>query len=283
MVRTISVVSHCETRTSKVPALVLLLATAGGSSVPCLGADAVDQPVPLEELQQYGEGMLSGEYLSFGLYGKRPIRWLPKATGDEMLRLAREGEFPDDDSFLHVSFIYGAYWQNCRRYYMTYRITGDLRFVEQLRQYTRLMDWILTDRPWLVLPQDQRRPRPVDPVATIPHEPAAASNFIGHALAARLTLQIARRDSTKTTSAQVDEARRFVQTIVKYMDSRVRGDGAMDSELGIPAVAADVIRTTPYNQSFMYYAVLAVTAVALKELQHLDGNNAHRFHEGFRD
>lgn len=275
----------------------MLLAVTGAGWMSCFAADVVDQPIPPSELEPYMQGMLSGEYLSYGLYGKRPIRWLPKATGDEMLRLARQGEFPDDESFLHVSFVYGSYWQNCRRYYMAYRITGDLRFVEQLCRYARLMEWILSDRPWLVLPQDQRWPRPGDPVATIPHEPAAASNFIGYALAARVTMQIARRDPIGLTPARINEARRFLRSIVKYMDSRVRADatllkerrywipahmdsrvradGTIDSELGIPAAAADVIRTTPYNQSFMYFAVLAATAVALEDLQHLDGSEAH--------
>jgi len=258
--------------------LAALLVTAGVGSVPCFGGDtidAVDQPIAAAELEQYVQGILSGEHLSYGLYGKRPIRWLPNATGDEMLRLARDGEFPDDESFLHVSFIYGSYWNNCRRYYMAYRITGDLRFVEQLRQYARLMDWILGNRPWLVLPKEMRQPRPADPIATIPHEPAAASNFIGHALAARLTLQIARQDPTKVTVTQIDEARRFLQTVVKYMDSRVQGDGTIDSELNIPVVAAEVIRTTPYNQSFMLYAVLGLATVAMDNLQHLDGNRVH--------
>lgn len=36
-----------------------------------------------------------------------------------------------------------------------------------------------------------------------------------------------------------------------------------------------IIRTTPYNQSFMYYALLGVAAVALDDLQRLDGGDDH--------
>lgn len=238
--------------------------------------DTPGKPIPVDELARFSDGMLGGEHLRYGLYGRQPIRWLEGATGDRMLSLAREGRFPEDGEFKHVSFIYGSYWDNCRRYYMAYRITGNPEFVEQLRQYARLMDWILEDRPWLVLPQGKREPHPTDPVATIPHEPAAASNFIGHALAARLTLQMAGEGDGTVTAPQLAKARRFAQTVVTYMESRVVGTGAMSADLDMPRASAEIVRKTPYNQSFMLYSVLAVTAAALQDLQRLDGNAAHQ-------
>lgn len=242
------------------------------ASVLC-AADRVDRPIPPDMLKEFTEDMLTGKELSYGLYGRQPITWIGNATGDEMLRRAMAGELPDDDAFKHVSFVYGSYWDICRRYYMAYRVTGDERFSEQLRQYARLMVWILKDRPWLTLPQEHRKPRPV---AAIPHEPGAASIFIGYALSARLTLQAARADRSAVTDVQLTEARRFLETTVRYMASQVTGDGSIDEKSGLPAVAARIVLTRPYNQSFMYYAVLGVAAVGLEDLQKLEGHEKHQ-------
>jgi hypothetical protein len=239
------------------------------------GTDDVSRALPTDTCARYERDLLKGETLRYGLYGKKPIRWLENGSGDEMLRRFNEGEFPDDDSFKHTSFIYGSYWDNCRRYYMAYRVTGDRRHVEQLRQYVRLMDRILAKRPWLVLPQEQRQPRPTDPVVAIPHEPAAASNFIGHVLAARLTLQMARADRASISDVQLAETRAFLATVVRYMDALVKGGSAIDDKLSIPASSAKVVNTVPYNQSFMMYAVLGLAAVALEDEQALGGHRKH--------
>ncbi len=181
--------------------MISTLAAAGPAG------DAVDRPIPPETLERFTAGMLSGEHLGYGLYGRKPIRWLKNATGDRMLGLAKTGALPDDGAFKHVSFISGSFWDNCRSYYMAYRITGDRRFVRQLCSCARLIDCD-PGEPALVLPQDRRRPRPADPVAAIPHEAAAASNFIGHALAARLILQIARRDRSRIADDEMAAAKR---------------------------------------------------------------------------
>ena len=110
--------------------------------------------LPAEEVageqRRFTEDLISGKTVEYALYGERPIVRIPNATGDEMLRLAKSGGFPHDDAFTHTSFICGSYFQNCRAYYIAYRVTGDSRFVEQLRQYARLMSWILRERPHLI-------------------------------------------------------------------------------------------------------------------------------------
>jgi len=262
---------HMKIHQSLVTILFFLVALP--SSV--VAQDQVDQPISPKTLEAYTEGLLSGADIRYGLFGRRPPEWIEKATGDEMLRRATSGELPDDDAFSHVGFVYGAYVDNCRRYYMAFRITGDERFLEQLRQYARLMDWIQTNRPWLVLPKDRRAEKPKDWVATVPHAPAAASNFIGYALSARLTLQLARTDRTLVTPEQQTEARIFLEKVVRYLDSKVTGNGAIDRKSGLPTVAAEIVDKVPYNQSTMYYAVLGVTAAGLEDLQNIEGHDNH--------
>ena len=237
--------------------------------------DRFEQLIPPDILANYSDGLLTGRDLRYGLYGRQPVEWLERATGEAMLDRARNGKLPDDSAFKHSSFIYGSYWDNCRRYYAAYRVTGDPKMLEQLRQYARFMDWILANRPWLVLPADTREPRPKNPVATIPHEPAASSNLIGHALSARLTLQIALERPNQVTEAQSREAAISLEKVVEYMHSKVHGDGKMDAKWQMPQTAAELIRTTPYNQSFMYYSILGLTATALADLDTLNGVNTH--------
>ncbi len=226
---------------------------------------------------QFTEDLVSGKTIEYALYGRRPIVRIPGATGDEMLRMANSGEFPDDDLFMHTNFIYGAYSQNCRSYYIAYRVTGDLRFVEQLRQYARLMAWILKDRPHLILPKKDRAASESDEWFTlIPRSAATASIFQGLTLSARLTLQMARADRSLVTDEQIAEARTFLDTVIPYLDSLVVGDGEIDAKSGLPKLAAEMIETTPHNQSFMGYGVVGVIAAALKDLQHLDDHQKYR-------
>lgn len=242
-----------------------------------LGAeDNVAQPIPAEKLAAMTEGLISGEHLRYAFYGKRPVTWIENATGDEMLRRAKSGELPDDNSFTHTSFVYGSYWENCRKYYLAYRGTGDSRFAEQLRQYARLMSWILKERPWLILPKEQRHVRTENWFDTITHKAATSSIFQGYTLSARLTLQAARADRSLVTDEQIAEARTFLKTTNRYLDSLVRGDGKIDRASRLPVVAAEIVETTPYNQSFMYYAVLGVAAAGLEDLQHIEGHHRHQ-------
>jgi hypothetical protein len=253
--------------------LSLLIASVAWAELPEL--DRVEEPISADVLAKFSDGLLAGDDVRYGLYGQNPVRWLEKATGDSMLARAKSGELPEDKFFKHSSFVYGSYWDNCRRYYAAYRVTGDPAMLEQLRQYKRYMDWILANRPWLVLPAERREPRPQDPVASIPHEPAASSVFIGHALSARLTLQIARMQPDMVTKTQRSEAEQSLKTIQRYMDSWVDRNGPMDEQWQMPKVAAQLIRTTPYNQSFMYYSVLGLTATALADLDTLTGDTAN--------
>ena len=228
-------------------------------------------------LQKFTDDLISGESLEYALYGVRPIVRIPKATGDEMLRRATSGEFPQDDLFKHTSFIYGSYWQNCRAYYIAYRVTGDQRFAWQLRQYAELMAWVLYERPWLILEKEERaNVKSGKWQDLVPRSAATASIFQGFTLSARLTLQMARADRSLVSDEQIAEARsNLTEIVLPYMDSLVAGEDGADSN-ALPMPALDMIRTTPFNQSFMAYGVLVTTAAALKDLQHIDGGKGHQ-------
>lgn len=245
------------------------------SSTLC-AADRVDQPIPPETLKEFTDDLISGKSLTCGLYGRRPVEWIQNATGDEMLKRATSNKFPDDESFPHTSFLYGSFTQKCRLYYQAYRITGEAIFIEQLRQYARLMNWILEDRPWLLLPKERRHERPEDWVEVIPHEPGAPANFLGHVLSARLTLQIAVADRSVVTDEQIVEAEALLKVAIHYLESFIQGNSEIDEKSGLPMKVANLVNATPYNQSFMCYGVLGVAAAGLKDLQKFKGDDTHQ-------
>ena len=162
--------------------------------------------------------------------------------------------------------------------------------MQELGKYVDYCDCVLQNRPWLCYPVESRDTAfPVvsrgktgggseDHVALIPHEAAAASTFIGHAMAARLTLQqVLMHDlqthTSETTLAKIDQARGWLRTIVTHMDSWTTGDctdwqaiahakkhnrpvqsnaakfKAFATAHSIPVRAAETILSHPYNQS----------------------------------
>lgn len=234
------------------------------------------QSIPAATLKEFTEELISGKSIEYALYGKRPIVRIPNATGDELLRRAASGKFPEDDLFTHTSFVYGSYSQICRSYYIAYRVTGDQRFAEQLRQYARLMSWILEERPWLILPKGDRKGNESGSWSyLIPQKAATSAIFQGYVLSARLTLQMAGTDRTIVSPEQIAEAKSFLETATRYLDILVAGDGEIDPGTGLPVQSLEIINTTPYNQSFMCYGALGMAAAGLKDLQRLEEHKKH--------
>ncbi len=211
----------------------------------------------------------------------------PGLTGDELLRDIRSGKFPQDCK--HVNFIYGFYVENVRRYYILYRVSGDSYYADQIVKYAEGMQWFLDHRPEQVIPAERRNSPLANPMAEIPHEPAAMANFFPHANAARLLLEEAKKQKAKGGDPRVKKAKAFLTIATKWMDSQINGPfpktydrprgnkpaptfeaGKTTMELvrkyHLPRRAAFVIEYTPWNQTFFYFATLAATARALKDL-----------------
>jgi hypothetical protein len=236
---------------------------------------------------QFSDGFGLGWYF----FPKEPrYRSGPGLTGAEVLSDLRTGKFPEDAG--HPSFTYGFYTQNVTLYYRLYRISEDPYYVDQIVKYAEGVEWTLANRPQQLIPLQRREPLE-DPVATIPHEPIALANFWAHANAARLSLERARAAGHKSNHSSVGKAEQFLKTIVKYVASqttadfqpfaRRRGDEptefvpgkktlALQKKFDIPDRSAQIIEYTPWNQSFFYFSTLAATAIALEDLQAIEGS-----------
>jgi hypothetical protein len=217
----------------------------------------------------------------------------PGLTGDEVLADIRADRFVKDSK--HVTFIYGFYTRNVDYYYILYRASGDPYYVDQIVKYAEGVEWFLKNRPQQLLPPERRdKPLP-DPLAAIPHEPAAAANFWPHVNAARLLLEEARKGGGGPDDPRVAKAKRFLDTATRYLASQVtapyrevyenprpgrrppkfvEGDTVrmLRKQFDLPPRAAQIVEYTPWNQTFFYYATLAAGACAMKDLQIIEKN-----------
>lgn len=219
----------------------------------------------------------------------------PGLTGDELLEDLKSGKFPEDS--VHVSFIYGFYTQNVTLYYWLYRASGDPYYVDQIVKYAEGVEWLLENRPQQLIPA-ARRDQPLEnPVAEIPHEPAAMANFWAHVNAARLLLERASAEDASADDPRVRKAKQFLDSVVNCTASQITADykelalkrgqtpqrfeaGVRTLEIrekfGIPARAAQTIEYTPWNQTFFYFAVLAAATNAYEDLQAIEGRTSYQ-------
>ncbi|MEM7696895.1 MAG: SGNH/GDSL hydrolase family protein [Verrucomicrobiota bacterium] len=215
----------------------------------------------------------------------------PGLTGAEILDDLKSGKFPEDS--VHSNFIYGFYFQNVMKLYRLYRVSSDPWYGEELARYADGIDWLLDNRPQQLIPL-QRRDDPIgDWIATIPHEPAAASNFWAHSVAARVLLELAAEANARPDDRRVVRAKSYLSRLVKYMDSQITTDYRpfarrrneeptkfepgertqwLRNEYDLPPRAAQIIEYTPWNQTFFYFAVLAGAVEGLELLAKLENS-----------
>ncbi|MEM9015492.1 MAG: hypothetical protein AAGC68_00665, partial [Verrucomicrobiota bacterium] len=219
----------------------------------------------------------------------------PGLTGDEILSDLKTGKFPEDAG--HPSFTYGFYTQNVTSLYRLYRISEDPYYLDQIVKYAEGMEWILANRPEQVIPIERRDDPLPDSVLAIPHEPIALANFWAHANASRLLLERARAKGRAASDPSVLKAKQFLGTIVKHVASQVTADYSLRAEkrgeepkefvpgektlllqekFDLPDRAAQIIEYTPWNQTFFYFSTLAATALALQDLEAIEGGTAYQ-------
>lgn len=223
----------------------------------------------------------------------------PGLTGDELLADLKSGKFPSGCK--HSNFIYGFWIENVRRYHFLYRVSGDAYYAEQTARYADAALWLLEHRPEQFLPAGRRAKPPGEPMAAIPHEPAALANFFPLTAAARLLLEEARADNAPAGDERVRRARRYLETAVKWMDSKINGPfpetfgrarrnrpapaftpGPTTKQLvetyRLPPRAAFTIEYTPWNQTFFYFVTLAAAAEALEDLGAIEKTDRYAAH-----
>ena len=244
----------------------------------------LDTPVPTEKLAEWKEQFQSGKALNYFFIDvhNRSGRYRtgPGLTGDEFRDVVQSGRLPVDD-LGHVEFIYGCLWQNVRRYYVAYRLSGDPFYIEQLLQYARGMDGVLTDYPEVFIPQDKRAEARKQGITIdmVPHEPAGGSNLMAHAYSGLLALKWVKAhpddpraaDWTRRAGHNLDQVARTMASLLgKTADPRT----------GLPANVADWLyvlkKYSPWNQCYMTFAVLTASALAMEDYQQLAGTRKYQ-------
>ena len=210
----------------------------------------------------------------------------PGLTGDELLDDLKTGKFVEEGK--HTTFIYGFYKKNVDTYYRLYRVSGgDPDYRDQIVKYAEGIEWLIENRPQQLLPAERRAETLSDPVAEIPHEPAAVGNFFANTVAARLLLE------GQPNAQQIEQAKRFLATTKKYTASQITSDylptydrrnlpftegnrtRMLREKFQLPPRAAQVIEYQPWNQTFFYFATLAHAAKAYESLQRLEEHEDH--------
>jgi len=254
--------------------------------VPLPGGETLrlDTPVSDERLAEWKEQFRSGEALRYFFIDvhNRSGRYRtgPGLTGDEFVEVVQSGRLPVDD-LGHVEFIYGCLWQNVRRYYVAYRLSGDPFYIEQLLQYARGMDGVLTDYPEVFIPQGKRAEFKKQglTVDMVPHEPAGGSNLMAHAYSAMLAMEWVKAHPDGPRAAEwTRRAGHNLDQVARYMASLL-GKTA-DPKTGLPAGVRDWLYVhetySPWNQCYMTFAVLTASALAMEDFQRLTHTESYQ-------
>lgn len=244
----------------------------------------LDTPVSAEKLAEWKERFQSGKalnyfYIDMGQKGNR-FRTGPGLTGDEFVEIVESGKLPVA-KFKHVDFIYGFIWQNVRRYYVAYRLSGDPYYIKQLLQYARAMDGVLANHREVFVPQGKRAEVKKQGITVdmVPHEPAGGSNLMAHAYSAMLAMEWVKAHPDDPRAADwTRQAGHNLDQVIKYMASLL--GKTTDAKTGLPTNVANWLyvfkKYSPWNQCYMSFSVLTASALAMEDYQQLTNTRKHQ-------
>ncbi len=249
------------------------------SRVPLPGDETLrlDTPVPAAKLAEWKARFRTGEALRYFFVDVRNrdgrYRQGPGLTGDEFAEVVESGRLPVE-KLGHVEFIYGFLWQNVRRYYVAYRLSGDPFYIEQMLQYARGMDGVLRDYPEVFIPKDKRdafKQRGIT-VDMLPYEPAGGSNLMAHAYSALLATEWVKAHPDGPRAAEwTRRAGHNLDQVARYTPSLLGKE--TDPETGLPLHVRDWLyvhkQYSPWNQCYMTFAMLTAAALAMEDYQDL--------------
>jgi len=245
--------------------------------LPLPGGQALrlDTPVPKAKLAEWKARFRSGQALRYffidihnrdGRYRKGP-----GLTGDEFRQVAESGRLPVQE-LGHVEFIYGFLWQNVRRYYVAYRLSGDPFYIEQIVQYARAMDGVLADHPEAFIPKDKREAYKQKGITVdmLPYEPAGGSNLMAHAYSAMLAMEWVKAHPDGPRAAEWTRlATRNLNQVARYTPSLLGNQAHPDT--GLPVHVHDWLHVlekySPWNQCYMTFGMLTAAALAMEDYQ----------------
>ncbi len=237
----------------------------------------LDTPVAQKKLAEWKKKFQSGEALNYFYINVRRksgrFSTGPGLTGDEFVKIVESRKLPAE-KFAHVDFIYGFLWQNVRRYYVAYRLSGDPFYIEQLLQYARAMDGVIANHREVFVPRNKRAEAKKKGITIdmIPFEPAGGSNLMAHAYSSMVAMEWVKSHPNDPRAADwVTQAGHNLDRVDMYMASLL--GKSVDPETGLPANVADWLyvfkKYSPWNQCYMSFSVLTAAALAMENYQQI--------------
>lgn len=155
------------------------------------------------------------------------------------------------ENFLNMRFFFPV--GNWLHFYKAYRSTGDQRLLDKLLESARHYNKLAQEFPSVA----QHKGR----------DPEGMAFMYSMAATARITLQLARKQSGAVSPKDIAEAEEFLKTMLSVLEPTCEGDGNLDPEMGIPKPLADDFRTRAFNRSMNGIGTLAMMTAALEDLQ----------------
>jgi hypothetical protein len=155
------------------------------------------------------------------------------------------------ENFMIMRFFFPV--ENWLHFYKAYRATGDERLrgklLESARHYNKLA---------------QEYPSAAQQKAS---DPEGMPFMYSMAAWARITLQLARKQSSDVSKKDIEEAEVFLKTMLSVLKPTCEGESGLDPAMGIPQKLADDFRTRAFNRSMNGIGTLSMMTAALEDLQ----------------
>ncbi len=164
------------------------------------------------------------------------------------------------ENFMTMRFFFPV--ENWLHFYKAYRSTGDKRLLGKLLESARHYNKLAQEYP--------------SAAQLKASDPEGMPFMYSMAAAARITLQLARNQSSAVSDKDIEEAEAFLKTMLSVLNPTCEGDQSLDPDMGIPRKLADDFRTRAFNRSMNGIGTLAMMTVALEDLQKLKKTKEHQ-------
>ncbi len=164
------------------------------------------------------------------------------------------------ESFMTMRFFFPV--ENWLQFYKVYRSTGDKRILDKLLESARHYNKLALEYPSVAQLKAS--------------DPEGMPFMYSMAASARITLQLARKQSAAVSTKDIEEAEAFLKTMLSVLKPTCEGDKSLDPEMGIPQKLADDFRTRPFNRSMNGIGTLSMMTAALEDLQTLKKTKEHQ-------
>jgi hypothetical protein len=164
------------------------------------------------------------------------------------------------ENFMTMRFFFPVH--NWLQFYIAYRSTGDNRLRDKLLESARHYNKLALEYP--------------SAAQLKASDPEGMPFMYSMAASARITLQLARKQSSAVSTKDIEEAEVFLKTMRSVLKPTCEGDSALDPEMGIPRKLADDFRTRAFNRAMNGIGTLAMMTAALEDLQALKETKEHQ-------